>query len=108
DVVAQRALEADEVLEHGGDPRTPGRGVQLAEIDPVDLDGALLRVVEPAQELGRPRLARAVLADHGQRRSGGDRQVEPVEDGPVARWVGEGDVAEADLTGTQAGGRARR
>ena len=97
-VVAQGQLEADEVLEHRGDPAAPAVEVEVAEVDAVDLDGAGLGVVEAAEQLGQRGLARAVLADDGQRRPGRDGQVEarraPARS--LAR-VGEGDVAEADL-----------
>ena len=61
DVVAQRSLEAHEVLEHRGDARAPRVEVELAQVDAVDLDAAGLRVVEAAQQLGERGLARAVL-----------------------------------------------
>ena len=49
-IVAQRQLEADEILEHGGDARAPGIDIELAQIDAVDLDRAALRIVEAAQQ----------------------------------------------------------
>ena len=79
DVVAQRQLEADEVLEDGGDPRAPGVEVEVAQVDAVDLDRAGLRVVEPAEQLGQGGLAGAVLADDRQRGPGRDGEVEAVE-----------------------------
>ena len=79
DVVAQRQLEAHEVLEHGGDAAPPVVEVEPAQVDAVDLDRAAGRVVQPAQQLGQRRLAGAVLADDGQRPPGRDREVEPVE-----------------------------
>ena len=78
-VVAQRQLESNEVLEDRRHPRPPAIEVELAQIDAVDLDGAGLGVVEPAEQLGQRRLAGAVLADDRQRRPGGDRQIEAVE-----------------------------
>ena len=69
DVVAQRQLEADEVLEDGGDARAPGLDVEVAQVDAVHLDGARLRVVQAAEQLGQRGLARAVLPDDGQRRA---------------------------------------
>ena len=86
-------------------PRPPGVEVELAQVDAVDLDRAGLRVVEPAEQLGERGLAGAVLADDGQRRAGGDRQVEALEHRPAAGRVGEGDIAEADLARRHAGGR---
>ena len=80
DVVAQRQLEADEVLEHRGDLRAPGveledrrRSTPSISIEPD------VGVVQPAQQLGERRLAGAVLADDRHRRAGRDRQVEAVE-----------------------------
>ena len=69
---------------------------QVAQIDAVDLDRARLRVVQPAQQLGERRLAGAVLPDDGERRAGGDREIEAVEDGRAAR-IREREIAEADL-----------
>ena len=54
-------------------------GVHGAEVDAVHLDGARLRVVEPAEQLGQRGLAGAVLADDGERRAGGDGEVEARE-----------------------------
>ena len=50
--------------------------VELAQVDAVDLDAALLRVVQAAQQLGERGLARAVHADDRHRRARGDREVE--------------------------------
>ena len=103
DVVPQRELVAHVVLEHRSHPRAVVVDVEVADVDPVDLDRPALRVVEPAQQLGQRRLAGAVDAHDRHRGPGGDRQVEVVEDGPVARVVAEGDVAEPDLAGGQPG-----
>src|SRR5262249_60367763 len=65
-VVAQRKLEAGEVLEDGRQPSAPGTQVELAQIDAVELDRSGLRVVEAAEELRERRLARAVLPDDGE------------------------------------------
>ena len=102
DVVAQRQLEADEVLEHRGQPRAPRRQVELAQVDAVDLDRAGLRVVQPAQQLGERRLAGAVLSDDGERRAGGDGQVEAFEHGRAAR------VGKASRRGNGSRARAGR
>src|SRR5207253_2869812 len=50
-VVTQRQLEADEVLEDGGETRAPCLQLERAEVDAVYFDGAVLRVVQPAQQL---------------------------------------------------------
>ncbi len=78
-VVAQRQLEADEVLEHGGDARAPRREIELAKVDAVDLDRARLRIVQAAQQLGERRLAGAVLSDDGERRAGGNGEIEVLQ-----------------------------
>ena len=80
DVVAQRQLEAGEILEDRGDTTAPGFQRQVAEIDAVDLDRARLRVVQPAEQLGERRLAGAVLPDDRERRAGGNREIEALED----------------------------
>ena len=67
------------------DARAPRREIELAQVDAVDLDRAGLRVVQPAQQLGERRLAGAVLADDGERRAGGNREVEVLEHGRAAR-----------------------
>src|SRR5262249_4571511 len=62
-VLAERQLEANEVLEHGRKTRSPGGEIERAEIDAVDVDRSLLRVIQAAQQLRQRRLARAVLTD---------------------------------------------
>ena len=107
DVVAQRQLEADEVLEHRRDARSPRREIELAQVDAVDLDRAGLRIVEAAQQLRERRLAGAVLADDGERRAGGNREVEVLRGrGGAAAGIRERHVAEADLARGHAAARA--
>ena len=95
DVVAQRQLEAGEVLEHGGDPRPPRAEVELAHVNAVGLDRARLGVIQAAQQLRERGLARAILPHDGKRRPGGDREIEALEHRRAAR-VGEREIAEAD------------
>ena len=76
DVVAQRKLEADEVLEDRGDARPPRLDVELAQVGAIDFDCTLLRIVQTAEQLGDRRLAGAVLSDDRQRRSGGNGEIE--------------------------------
>ncbi len=97
-VVAQRQLEADEILEHRGHARAPRVEVERAQVDAVDLDRAGLRVVQAAQQFRERRLAGAVLADDRERRTGRNRQIETVEHRFARRRrIRERDVAEADL-----------
>ena len=59
--------------------------IELAQVDAVDLDGAGLRIVQPAQQLGDRGFAGAVLAHDGERRAGGDGEIEVLEHGRGAR-----------------------
>ena len=78
-VVAQRQLEPDEVLKHRRDALAPCVDVELAQIDAIDLDRAFIGIVEPAQQLRERGLARAILADDRERRTGRNRQIETVQ-----------------------------
>ena len=51
----------------------------VAKVDAVDRDAALDRVVEAGEELRDRRLARARVADEGDRRPGGDVEVDSVQ-----------------------------
>src|SRR5208337_1527183 len=103
-VVAQRELEADEILEDRGHPRSPTIEVKRAQLNAVDLDAALLRIVETAQELRDGRLPGAVLSNDGERRARGNREIEALEHRLTACRIGEGHVAKADLTRRQTSG----
>src|SRR5437867_798423 len=105
-VIAQRQLEAHEVLKHGGQARAPPVQLQGAEVHAVHLYGAILRIIQPAQELGDGSLPGAVLADDGERRAGWDREVEPRQHGLARGRVRERDVAEPDLVGRHPRGRS--
>ena len=71
------------------DALAPRVEVELAQIDAVDFDRAFLRVVEPAQQLRERGLARAVLADDRERRTGRNRQIEAVEHRSPPAGIGE-------------------
>ena len=105
DVVADRQFEADEVLEHRGDPRTPGLEIEVPHVDSVDLNGALLRVVQAAEQLGDRRLAGAVLTDDGEGPSGRNRKLEAIEYRRSA-GIRKPHVMEADAMSGLAGGRS--
>ena len=66
------------------------------EVDAVDRDRARRRLVEAAQQLHERRLARAVLADDRDDRSGGELEVDVVEHEAVGAGIAERDVFEAD------------
>ena len=75
-VVAQRKFEADEILKDRREARAPATKSKLAHVDAVHFDRSGLRIVEAAQQFGERRLARAVLADDGERRAGGNGEIE--------------------------------
>ena len=75
--------------------------IELPQVGTVDGDGSRLRIVQPAQQLGDGGFAGAVLAHDGERRSGGDGEVEVLEHGdgacPVHRRVGEADIVQTNF-----------
>ena len=54
------------------DAFAPRIDIERAQVEAVDLNRSALRVVQPAQQFRQRRLARAVLTDDRQRRTGGD------------------------------------
>jgi hypothetical protein len=73
-----------------------GGEVEGAEIDAIDLDRALLGIVEAAEQLEQRALPRPVGADDGGDAAGGDLEIEAAERAPLHTRITEGDVAEAD------------
>ena len=67
----------------------------VAEVDVVDRDAAVLRIVEPQQELQQRGFAAAVRADDGDRFAGLDVEAHAVEH-LLLRLVGEVDVFERE------------
>ncbi len=67
----------------------PGSKVQVAHVHAVHGDAAGARLVQAGQQLDQRGLARSVGTHDGQRRAGGDLQVEPVEHGRGGARVGE-------------------
>src|SRR3954469_843049 len=76
DVIAERQFEFGEILEDGGDTRAPSVEIEVAEMDAVDSERALLRIVKTAEQFGEGGFAGAVLADDSNRRACGNRQIE--------------------------------
>ena len=96
DDVLRVQLEPDEVLETGGDPGPPLAYVDPAEVDVVNGDDAVGRVIEPAEQLDQRRLAGAVLPDDGDGRARRQHQVDPTQHRPVGARVGEVDIGQPD------------
>ncbi len=92
DVLAGGQVVAHEVLEDDADVAAQRGEVVIAQVAAVEQDPALVRVVEPRQELDQRRLAGAVLADQRQHLAG------PQLEGEVAHRPALGPrVAEADV-----------
>jgi hypothetical protein len=86
DVLGRRGGEDHRVLRHQGDLAAQGQRVELAQVDAVEGDTALLRVVEAQQQLQHAALAGARGADQGHR---------------LARAQLEGDAVERRLPGAR-------
>ncbi len=102
EVVGERAVEQQRLLEHHADV-PPQRGqLQAADIHAVDLDDAGLRVEGAVQKRDRRRFAGAGRADQrdGLAGQGGKRNV--LDRGPLA-VIGKRDVVEFDEAGEAAG-----
>jgi hypothetical protein len=69
------------LLEEDGDGVAPGGEREAAEIDAIDLDRALIRIVEAAEQLEEGALPGSVGAYDGGDAAGGDFQIEAVERG---------------------------
>ena len=96
DVVAHRAGEEEAFLRH--DPELPAERLlgHVAEVDAVDRDPPLERVVEAGEQLRDRRLAGACVPDERDGRPGRDVEVDPVQH-LGARAVAEPDVLPADM-----------
>ena len=105
DVLAHRAGEEEALLRD--DPELPAQRLlrDVAQVDAVDRDASLARVVEAGEQLRDRRLAGARVADERDRRAGRDVEVDPVQR-PRARAVAEADVLEAHVAVDRASSRA--
>src|SRR5207248_5187367 len=72
DVLGRRRLIGDVVLEHAANLGAELIGLVIPDIDAVDEDPTLDRIVEPADQLEEGRLPGAVAADDRDGLAGGD------------------------------------
>ena len=93
DVVGDRPREQVRLLRDHDDRAAQVLRVQRPQVDAVELDHAVARVVEPRDELRERRLARARRPDERDRLPGRDVEVEARQDDAVGR-VGELDALE--------------
>ena len=100
-------MKQEGVLEHDRD-RMPQVGQrEIADVDAVDGDGALVHVVEAHQQASERRLAATGGADDGNRSARGYVQIEVAEH-LVVLVVPEADVAERHLADAFPGGQGYR
>ena len=96
DVVGDRAGEEEALLRHDPELAAQRRLRDVAQVDAVDRDPPVARVVEAREELRDRRLPGARVADERDRRPWRDVEVEVVEDVREVA-VPEADVLEADV-----------
>ena len=96
DVVAQLAEEQVGVLQHKANAGAQIGRVVLADVDAVDQDAALLRLIEAEQQAADRRLARADAADDADALAGRDLERNLLERVLGSVRVAEGDVLECD------------
>ena len=96
DVLGDRAGEEEALLRDDAELAAQRRLRHLAQVEAVDRDPPVARVVEAGEQLRDRRLAGAGVADERDGRPGGHVEVEPCRtSGAVA--VAEADVLEADV-----------
>ncbi|KUN04839.1 hypothetical protein AQI95_18305 [Streptomyces yokosukanensis] len=103
DALPDGEFEPAEVLEAGGDMGAPlGRG-HLGQVPPAEADPPLGHRVQPREQRDQRRLARPVVADHGDRGAGGQPQVERAERRFVAARIGEHHAVEDEIAARRHG-----
>jgi hypothetical protein len=107
DVFKDGRVEEDRLLLDETHARAQPAQVEVLERGPVERDGARGDVVPALEQADDGRLAAARGADEGGDLAGGDVEGEVVEDADRrARRVGEGDVADGNVTADGRGGLA--
>src|SRR6266511_3428565 len=93
DVLFRRHVVGHVVLEDAADAGAQRLDRDVPDVDPVPLDRAAARIVEPAQQFYERALARSVESDQRDRLSLRDEQVHTAEDPRMVLAVPEPDVA---------------
>src|SRR5580704_3729099 len=73
--------------------------INFAQIGPVDLQKPAIVAVDPLQQPGDRRLARAALADNAEHRPSRDRKAQPRQCRDLGAGIGERDILKADRAG---------
>ena len=94
DVLRRREGVAHEILQDQGDAAAQIVEREGAQVDAVDRDAPLGRIVEPRQELDDRGLAGAVLADERHHLPGPDREVEAADRPALGLGIAEADALE--------------
>ena len=97
--MASAELEAEEVLECARQVGAPVVRRHARQRDAVDQDTPGRRLVELAEQLDECRLARAVLADDGDDRARGQREIDAVEHHAVGAGIRKRHALESDALG---------
>ena len=95
-VLADGRLVADEILEDHADAPAQVVEVVLLEVDAVEQDASLGRIIEPREQFDQGRLAGAVRSYQRELLARRDTQVHVMERPILATRVAEGDATELD------------
>ena len=91
---------AHEILKDDADLLPQVERIELANIDAVDQDRALGRIVEAAQKFDQSRLAGAVMSHQRDFLAGTDRQIDITQSPFVAFRIAKPDAAKFDAAAT--------
>src|SRR5207253_6118714 len=87
---------AHEVLEDDADRAADVAELVLAEVDAVEENAPLARIVEAGDELGERRLPRPILTDEGDPFPAGDAEAHMTYGPPLAPRIAKPDVLELE------------
>ena len=107
DVLVEAQVVADEVLENDADRAAHRLEIVVAQIDPIEQNAPLRRIVQPCEQLDERRLPRAVLANEGDALAGMQAEVHVPHRPGVAAGVAETDVFEHEALAYRLGHRWR-
>ena len=105
DILGNRAGEQENILRHGRNLAAQRAQITRLDIRAVNPNRALLRVIQPVQQVDRRGFAAAGMPDNGDFFAGLNRERDVFHD-RMPRRVGERDVFEADFA-AQFGGQRR-
>ena len=98
-VLGDRGVEDERLLEDDGDLVAQRAQCQVANVDAVDRHRPVRGVIEAKQQLRERRLAGTAAADHGDDIAGADLERDGAENVAVRFGVPETDVMERDTPG---------